>query len=438
MQALQGLGGDGRRDQSARGRPGLAVVLHRFPQASTKVSNHLLIQRHGRAHPNLRKDIAPVYQGESRKGTGYGLTCPDPASILRSMRNHDHQTQAGAHILARNWNRVLELGRAWSQADPNDPIARLLLVTGLLLKGDYREAYAQHDRLFKLSDEEEEDTAAQQDPRAALRAFAGQLAGEHLDNPGARLFLGLTLAQIGDLEGAIREYKESARLAPDDPFPHYFHGQALHTLDRLDMAIREYREAVTLAPQDVRMRLNLGSAYYEQGIFESAIAQYREALKLNPDDPYIHYNLGLALADQGRFEPAIASYKESARLNPKDPLVRYALGIVHETKGRVHEAISEFEAAVQLAPTMASAYAKLGWLYYNKNKVPQALENFEKAARYDPDDAQTLHGLGLAKLAAGKKDEGILSLKQAYQKEEREDKKRLIRSVLVKVGALSH
>src|SRR2546426_3494327 len=145
------------------------------------------------------------------------------------MRNHAHHTQALAHILARNWNQVLELGQAWSQADPNDPIARLLLVTGLLLKGDYREAYVQHDRLFRLRDEEEGDTAAQQDPRAALRAFAGQLAGEHPDNPGARLFLGLTLAQIGDLEGAIREYKESARLAPDDPVPHYFHGQALQT-----------------------------------------------------------------------------------------------------------------------------------------------------------------------------------------------------------------
>jgi tetratricopeptide (TPR) repeat protein len=239
------------------------------------------------------------------------------------MRHHDYQTQARAHILARNWSQVLELGRAWNQADPNDPIARLLLVTGLLLKGDYREAYVQHDRLFRLPDEDERDTAAQQDPRAALRAFADQLAEEHPDNSGARLFLGLTLAQIGDLEGAIREYKESARLAPDDPFPRYFHGQALHMLDRLDMAIREYREAVTLAPQDVRMRLNLGSVYYEQGILESAIAQYREALKLHPDDPYIHYNLGLALADQGRFELAIAAYKESARLNPKDPLVRY-------------------------------------------------------------------------------------------------------------------
>src|SRR5207247_8827586 len=112
--------------------------------------------------------------------------------------------------------------------------------------------------------------------------------------------------------------------------------------------------------------------------------------------------------------------------------------IVHETKGRVNEGIGEFEAAVQLDPTIVSASAKLGLVHYNKNKVPQALENFEKAARYGPDDAQTLHGLGLAKLASGKKDEEILSLKQAYQKEEREDKKRLIRSVLVKVGALSH
>src|SRR5437899_11037916 len=117
------------------------------------------------------------------------------------MRDHHDQTQTRAHILARNWNQVLELGRAWSQAEPNDPIARLLLVTGLLLKGDYREAYEQHDRLFRLPDEEEGDTAAQQDPLAALRAFAGQLSGEHPDNPGARLFLGLTRAQIRDLEG---------------------------------------------------------------------------------------------------------------------------------------------------------------------------------------------------------------------------------------------
>src|SRR2546422_11693016 len=143
------------------------------------------------------------------------------------MRDHDDQTQARAHILARNWTQVLELGRAWSQAEPNEPIARLLLVTGLLLKGDYREAYVQHDRLFRLPDEEEGDMAAQQDPRATLRAFAGQLAEEDPDNPGARLFLGLTIAQVGDLDGASREYKERARAAPDNACPHQYHAQGV-------------------------------------------------------------------------------------------------------------------------------------------------------------------------------------------------------------------
>src|SRR3989449_7870567 len=76
--------------------------------------------------------------------------------------------------------------------------------------------------------------AAKQAPRGALRASARQLAEEHPDTPGARLFLGLTLAQVGDLDGASREYKESARLAPDDPFPHYFHGQADRKSTRLN------------------------------------------------------------------------------------------------------------------------------------------------------------------------------------------------------------
>src|SRR3989442_5239842 len=203
--------------------------------------------------PTIKKDIASACKPSQE------------ASILRSMRDHDDQTRARAHIVAGNWTEVLELGRAWSQAEPNEPIARLLLVTGLLLKGDYREAYVQHDRLFRLPDEEEGDMAAQQDPRAALRAFARQLAEEHPDNPGARLFLGLTLAQVGDLDGASREYKESARLAPDDPFPHYFHGQALHTLNRPDMSIREYRATGDVGPHGMSLRLELGSIYHQHG-----------------------------------------------------------------------------------------------------------------------------------------------------------------------------
>ena len=66
--------------------------------------------------------------------------------------------------------------------------------------------------------------------------------------------------------------------------------------------------------------------------------------------------------------------------------------------------------------------------------MPQALEAFEKAVQHDPDDAQSLHGLGLTKLAMRKEAEAVALLKQAYAKEGREDKKRAIRGALVKGG----
>jgi tetratricopeptide (TPR) repeat protein len=355
------------------------------------------------------------------------------------MKNADYHRQAHNLILEKKWGPLLDVGRARVQVAPSDPVARLLILSGSLFTGDYREAYAQHERLFAPPEEETPATQDdRQDPRTAIRAFAEQLANEHPDNAGARLFFGIALTQIGDLEGALLEYKESTRLDSRDAHAHYFHGQALHTLDRVDMAIREYREAVNLAPTDIRMRLNLGSAYYEQGILESAIAQYREAIKLNPSDSFVHYNLGVALADQGRFEPAIAAYKESARLNPKDALVHYALAGVYETKGRPNEAIAEYEAALQLAPALAAAHSKLGWIYYRQNTVSKALDAFGKAVQHDPEDAQSLHGLGLVKLAMRKEDEAVVLLKQAYAKEEREDKKRIIRGTLVRVGVFQY
>ena len=70
--------------------------------------------------------------------------------------------------------------------------------------------------------------------------------------------------------------------------------------------------------------------------------------------------------------------------------------------------------------------------------MPQALDAFEKAIQHDPEDAQSLHGLGLAKLVMRKEDEAVALLKQAYAKEEREDKKMIIRGVLVKAGVFEY
>ena len=125
-------------------------------------------------------------------------------------------------------------------------------------------------------------------------------------------------------------------------------------------------------------------------------------------------------------------------MDARDALARYALGGLLETKGRLAEAVAEFKAATQIAPNFADAYSKLGWLYYKQHKISEAAEALTRAVQYGENDSHALHGLGLAKLAEGKKEDALAFLKLAYQHEERPDKKILIRGELIRMGAIPH
>ena len=334
-------------------------------------------------------------------------------------------------IVTGAWTLLPDTARHWTESQPSEPLARLSLIIGLLLNWNYAEAYEHHNALIS-------ELACSAENTKRVIQTVELFVGKYPTEAGPRLFYGLMLAQMGELESALREYKEGAKLAPEDPYPHYYQGQAYQASDRLDLAIREYREAVRLAPHEPHMRLNLGSAYQHQGNLESAIPQFREAVKLNPSDPVAHYNLGVALVDQGRLEMAIGAYKESARLNPKDPMVHYQLGVAQEKRGRLGEAIAEYQAATELAPSFALGYRSLGWVYYNQNKAGLAAEAFGKAVQYNEKDSHSLHGLGLTKLALGAKEDAIRYLQQAYRLEDREDKRHLIHGTLVRLRALPY
>ena len=63
-------------------------------------------------------------------------------------------------ILRREWELLLDAGQAWNQIE-NNGVPQLIIITGLLFKGNYREAYDQHEALFSTS----EDVESKDDPR---------------------------------------------------------------------------------------------------------------------------------------------------------------------------------------------------------------------------------------------------------------------------------
>ena len=68
----------------------------------------------------------------------------------------------------------------------------------------------------------------------------------------------------------------------------------------LDGAVREYRQFLKSRPDAAVVRANLGAALAGLGQFEEAITEYRAALRQSPSLPGLSLNLGLAYYKMGR------------------------------------------------------------------------------------------------------------------------------------------
>jgi hypothetical protein len=141
--------------------------------------------------------------------------------------------------------------------------------------------------------------------RAAAAAERAQLATRP-DSLEARVVAALSLAEEGDLDGAVR---------------------SLEGLDR---------------PDDPNVLFNLGTLYARQGRYEEAVTALRTAVATVPDFPGGRFNLGLALGRLGRWEEARVELAAAVDLDPTDPTPLYAFGaaclVLGDDAGRVRAA----------------------------------------------------------------------------------------------------
>jgi tetratricopeptide (TPR) repeat protein len=106
---------------------------------------------------------------------------------------------------------------------------------------------------------------------------------------------GLELAEIGDLEGAVRHYRIAIQSQPGFTFAVVNLGVALGGQRRWPEAEAALREAVRLDPEFATAENNLGYALAMQGRWAEAIEHYRRAIDLDPQLALAHANLATAL-----------------------------------------------------------------------------------------------------------------------------------------------
>jgi tetratricopeptide (TPR) repeat protein len=89
--------------------------------------------------------------------------------------------------------------------------------------------------------------------------------------------MGTALLAKKNTPGALGELKLAVDLNPSLPYSHYLYAQALVLSGNLDAAVREFKESLTLEAKQANVRLELADALEKKGEWVAALDQYRQA-----------------------------------------------------------------------------------------------------------------------------------------------------------------
>jgi len=167
--------------------------------------------------------------------------------------------------------------------------------------------------------------------------------------------LGTVLMERGDVEGALREYREATRINPSAPDGQYNLGRVLALGGDLEESAEAMRQALTIDPNHLGALTDLGRTLSLQGRYGESLEAYRKALTVRPD--YVPALAGLAWLLARCPDDGIRDGVEAVRLGetalqatgaPRAELL-LTLGWAWFARGDAVKALMYCEAAAELA-----------------------------------------------------------------------------------------
>ena len=124
----------------------------------------------------------------------------------------------------------------------------------------------------------------------------------------ARLFLGLTLEELGQEQSAIDCYRRAIKIAERSGFkgdqPYLYLGRLLYRQNRMDDSLPYLQKAVDANPQSCEGLCLLARALIHKSRQAEAIAALNQCRRADPRYPEAHYLLSRLYVKQGKTEEA--------------------------------------------------------------------------------------------------------------------------------------
>jgi Tfp pilus assembly protein PilF len=170
------------------------------------------------------------------------------------------------------------------------------------------------------------------------------------------------LGRIGDVPGAIADYRAALAADPQLPGIHFELAEALHSSPETKLkeeAEQEYRVAVADNALDEKALTRLGDVVAEKGNLDEAEKYYRQALAIVPSD--VDAKVGLAFIYDQKNNPAAALplLEAAVAADPGNIMAHYRLSTVYRALHRPDDAkreLAEYKKYKDLKEKLRTIY----------------------------------------------------------------------------------
>lgn len=244
---------------------------------------------------------------------------------------------------------------------------------------------------------------------ASLFVLAAGLANAQQPNPDELLRRAINAQQSGDINEAIRDYRQLLELRPDTPEARVNLGAALVQLGQYDAGIKEYEQALPAVTNKNQVRMNIALAYYKKGDFQAAHDQFEVLRKTAPANAQLVILLGDTDLRLNRPEEARALLAPLEPAYSQNMDFEYVLGSALLKSGHRLDGVERLEKAGQSGS--ADAYMLAGAALLNTDDFGRARRDLDAALQLNP----KLPGIYSLAGTARNKDGDVKSAEDAFR-----------------------
>lgn len=220
-----------------------------------------------------------------------------------------------------------------------------------------------------------------------------QIVSKNPKHPEALHFLGLSYAQLGDIDSAILYLLRAQAINPTDPSLLNNLANAYKKNNQFDIAISYYLNAIKLKPKYAQAHNNLATIYALQNKYQEALLHYKKAVHASPDFSAAHFNLGLLLLQNNQLTAAKIQFNNVLSLNPEHLEAWFYLGVLYLEEHFLEEAEHAFHQVLEQDCEHVQAITNLGVIALKREQNQLAVDYFTKALALDTDHTEARNNL---------------------------------------------